>query len=181
MPGRIHPKKLLVEGATDRRVIPELVEANGIPWEDPAGNPRVFIKAFDGIKDLLTSGVINSEIKATGAEIIGIMVDANRDAQARFRRIRDRCSQQFPNLPDILPREGLITSQAGRKLGVWLMPDNESRGMLETFLTFLAPNEQDDVVDYAEQACTEAKARGGSVEARTLHEGEDPYVVGVAG
>ena len=33
MPPRIHPRKLLVEGATDKRVIPYLMEANGVAWE----------------------------------------------------------------------------------------------------------------------------------------------------
>lgn len=29
---RIHPKVLLVEGNEDKRVIPELIEANGVVW-----------------------------------------------------------------------------------------------------------------------------------------------------
>ncbi|NQT37117.1 MAG: hypothetical protein HQ581_06490, partial [Planctomycetes bacterium] len=135
MPNRIHPKKLLVEGDEDLRVIPELIEANGVPWGETAVDAIVFIKPFDGISNLLTPGVIGAELKATGAEIVGIMVDANDSAEQRFAQVRGHCVSQFPDLPDRLPSDGLIsTNSEGLKLGIWLMPDNQSRGMLETFL-----------------------------------------------
>ncbi|MDJ0733890.1 MAG: hypothetical protein QNJ47_07355 [Nostocaceae cyanobacterium] len=38
------PKKLIVEGEQDKRVIPEFIEANGITWEDEKGNPIVYIE-----------------------------------------------------------------------------------------------------------------------------------------
>lgn len=41
---RTQPRKLLVEGQTDKRVIPYLMEANGIAWEDADGNPIVAIE-----------------------------------------------------------------------------------------------------------------------------------------
>jgi len=30
-----------------------------------------------------------------------------------------------------------MTLESGIKFGVWMMPDNQSRGMLETFLAYL--------------------------------------------
>ncbi|MDJ0519368.1 MAG: hypothetical protein F6K22_28495 [Okeania sp. SIO2F4] len=49
---KLPPKnKLLVEGAEDKRVIPYLIEANDISWEDENKNPVVCIDSFDGIKN----------------------------------------------------------------------------------------------------------------------------------
>jgi len=63
-------------------------------------------------------------------------------------------------MPETLPVTGLIhANEDGRKVGVWLMPDNQSRGMLETFLMFLAPQD-DDVVEHAEEACKTARDLG---------------------
>jgi hypothetical protein len=60
-----------------------------------------------------------------------------------------------------LPSDGLIETNAdGLKLGVWLMPDNQSRGMLETFLMYLAPQDNDAVLRYAAEACRTAKEMG---------------------
>ena len=50
-PSRIRSRKLLVEGATDRRVIPWLMEANGVAWEHD-GQPVVYIEPNNGIEDL---------------------------------------------------------------------------------------------------------------------------------
>ena len=51
---RVHPKKLLVEGNTDKRVLPYLLEANGVTWE-AAGEPIVYIEPCDGIDQMLSS------------------------------------------------------------------------------------------------------------------------------
>lgn len=155
---KINPKKLLVEGKTERLVIPELMEARGVFWEDETYDYPVEIKAtFDGVDDLLKPATISTELKESGREIIGIIVDANSDAEKRFTRIRNGCREQFPELAEELPEDGLIQTNGDKKLGIWLMPDNKSHGMLETFLTFLAPDEQDQLVQYAEKTCSRAK------------------------
>ena len=68
---------------------------------------------------------------------------------------------EFPNIPEELPETGLIIKNAdGQKLGIWIMPDNRSHGMLETFLLFLAPNETDALVTLATDVCRQAKHLG---------------------
>ena len=42
----IKPKKLLVEGASEKRVIPELMEKNGVDW--PNHQIPVWIDSHDG-------------------------------------------------------------------------------------------------------------------------------------
>jgi len=161
MPRRMHPKKLLVEGSDDRRVIPELIEANGVPWGETPEEAVVYVQEFDGISNLTKPGVIETELKASGVEIVGIMADANDNSDQRWKQLRGRCLQQFPDLPDQLPWGGLIhANDEGLKLGIWLMPDNQSHGMLETFLMYLAPDENDGLVRHAEDACKEAKRIG---------------------
>jgi hypothetical protein len=43
------------------------------------------------------------------------------------------------NVPDILPETGLIIENETQKVGVWIMPNNNSNGMLEDFISFLVP------------------------------------------
>ena len=88
MPTRIHPKKLLVEGDEDKRVIPELIEANGVTWGEKADDAIVFIKQFGGISNLLRLAVIEAELKESGVEIVGIMIDANNGEVTAFFNTR---------------------------------------------------------------------------------------------
>ena len=91
-------RKLLVEGDTDKRVIPFLMEANGIEWER-SGRPVVYIEPYNGVEELLKPGVVEAELRASGLEILGVMVDANGDASDRWNRIRNLCRDEFDDLP----------------------------------------------------------------------------------
>jgi len=45
-------------------------------------------------------------------------------------------------LPNTLPETGLIhLTDTQIKFGIWMMPDNKMRGMLETFLAYMIPDE----------------------------------------
>jgi hypothetical protein len=63
---KIHPKKLLVEGREEMRVIPELAEAHGISWGDKKDTAIIYIKPTDGIENLLDSDNIYNEINDSG-------------------------------------------------------------------------------------------------------------------
>lgn len=89
----IHSKKLLVEGDTDKRVIPYLMEANGVAW-GPRDAPVVFIQPHGGIDELLTRRVIENELKASGLEALGILVDANGDGRRRVSGLC--CLDRYP-------------------------------------------------------------------------------------
>ncbi len=155
------PKKLLVEGEEDKRVIPQLIEAKGIRWGETRAEWVVEIKECNGFESMVEKDVIETELKASGLEVLGIIADANNDAGKRWRSLRNRCCGSFPELPDKLPASGLIhESEAGLKLGVWLMPDNRSHGMMETFLTYLVPDASSPVLQYAGSARDEARTLG---------------------
>ncbi|WLE98199.1 MAG: hypothetical protein QTN59_05040 [Candidatus Electrothrix communis] len=62
---RQHEKVLLVEGTEDLRVIPELVEANGIQWGDKEKDWIVQIKSMNGVEKLLDKERINIQLKGS--------------------------------------------------------------------------------------------------------------------
>ena len=71
------------------------------------------------------------------------------------------CSSAFGDLPDVLPPEGLIhQGEAGVRLGVWRMPDNQIEGMLETFLLCLAHKGSSKVRDFAFETANKARSLG---------------------
>ncbi len=152
--------KLLVEGEDDQRVIPELMEANGVPW-GARGSEVVRIKPTDGFANMTSRTLIETEWKESGLEALGLIADANADCQSRWTSLRNRCRTIVPSVPDDLPRKGLVvTSPNGKRLGIWLMPDNSSTGMLETFLAYLVPNGSDVLWQHAERVRDEAKQLG---------------------
>ena len=152
----IRPKKLLVEGGTDKRVVPFLMEANGVVWE-AAGQPVVYIEPYGGINDLLKPGVIESELKASGLEALGVMVDANGNAHNQWKRIRTRCHGQFNLLPQDIPAGGLENLHSdGPRFGVWIMPNNQFSGMLEDFLIQLIPDDSQRLYELAQNCVSEA-------------------------
>lgn len=161
MQSRSHERKLLVEGDDDKRVIPELMEANGIKWGETAKDAIVFIESLGGYQEILKPGLIQAELKASGLRILGVLLDANSSAETRWQELRQRCVPSFPNIPHELPEDGLIVENShGKRFGTWLLPDNRSRGMMETFLSFLVPSQQGALWDHAVQATDEARHHG---------------------
>ena len=155
------PRKLLVEGDTDKRVIPFLMEANGIEWER-SGRPVVRIDPYNGVGELLKPGVVEAELRASGLEALGVMVDANGDASDRWNRIKALCDARFEDLPDRIPQEGLETIHldTGVRFGVWIMPDNRFSGMLEDFLIRLIPEKSRVLYELAGKCAAEAARSG---------------------
>lgn len=161
MRSKVHPKRLLVEGREEQRVIPELIEKNGIAWGDSKDSWIVKIDEFDGVEKLLKPGVIEAELKSSGLSHLGILVDADEVLANRWTAIRDRCSKAFPNLPKTFPDTRIIVeNDVGLRLGVWIMPDNKTAGMLETFLGFLVPNTQDRLFVAAQESARNARELG---------------------
>mgnify|MGYP007114276937 CR=1 FL=1 len=160
MARRPHPKRLLVEGRREQFVIPHLIDGNGIPWGQRE-SPIVEIEEFNGVQNLLAAGAIEATFKSSGVTTVGVLVDADDDLDARWQAVRGRVISLFPNVPRQWPGTALIESNSGgQKLGVWIMPDNSTSGMIESFLQYLAPTSSEDLLDYARQVCVDVSARG---------------------
>ena len=161
-----HPKRLLVEGAKDRRVIPFLMEANSIFWPDHARPVEIAELGGNQLKDDDDEyGVgLSVHLKAPGLKTLGIVLDADKDAAATWRRVANRLRSSFDDVPVEPPVAGFVSALnvTGQRCGVWLMPDNSSAGMLETFLLSLISTTDSDLLVYATDCVDAAKMKGAS-------------------
>lgn len=138
------PRLLLVEGADDEHVVRHLLEQTH-------GTLNFDIEQLGGVARIRAE--IEAQAKVPGRTVLGIVVDANSDAAARWQSIRvalERADIQLPQLPD--PHGTIISPAAAGvpKVGVWLMPDNQRAGELEDFLAALIPPD-DDVWELAQR------------------------------
>ena len=160
MANRYKPKRLLVEGEEDKRVIPELMEANGVIWGNKKEEAPIQIEPYGGY-ERITAELISTELKASGLTALGLIVDADDNLSARWSSVRERCRISIRDIPEQLPETGLIhNTEAGIKFGIWIMPDNQMRGMLETFLAYMVPDESEPLWQYAQEVVGQAKNRG---------------------
>ncbi|NEP63042.1 MAG: hypothetical protein F6K31_40060 [Symploca sp. SIO2G7] len=151
------PNLLLVEGEQEKRTIPYLMEANGVDWGTKK-DPAVYIEPLGGDTNVIDSSLISAELKASGLRALGLMVDADDNPSGRWQSVRNSCLAAIPDIPEQLPETGLIHSLPNDiKFGVWIMPDNQMRGMLETFLAYMIPNESEPLWKYAQEAVSAAK------------------------
>ncbi len=153
------PKKLIVEGEQDKRVIPEFIEANGIPWGERRKEAIVDIESY-GSNTFINKDVISTELKAAGLTHLGLIVDADDNPSGHWESVRNACLKSIPDFPEKLPETGLIHTTNEIKFGVWIMPDNRMRGMLETFLAYMIPDESDTLWQHAQEVVKEAKTKG---------------------
>jgi hypothetical protein len=163
----IFNKKLIVEGEQDKRVIPQLMAANGVTW--PRGKEPVYIESY-GSDGFINNKKISARLKASGLTHLGLIIDADENPKDRWQSIRNAClkveeiQKSIDNLPEQMPETGLIINIPNGtefiKFGIWMMPDNENRGMLETFLAYMIKDESDPLWQYAQEVVTEAKTKG---------------------
>jgi hypothetical protein len=123
-------QKLLVEGNDDQHVVWALCQKYQLPHN------------FDvidcvGIEKLIQQ--IPIRFKQADIQTIGIIVDADAELNNRWISIKNILEKQNLNILDSCPRTGLIIQNETIKVGVWLMPNNEINGMIEDFISFLIP------------------------------------------
>ena len=120
---------LLVEGEDDKHVIMQLCKR--ISFE-----PEFYILSKGGIDNVLSS--IRNEIQVEGRKAVGIVVDANDDLNSRWGKMTERLRNAGIEPPDSPRPRGTVTGGSPR-VGIWLMPDNESNGELEDFVQKMIP------------------------------------------
>lgn len=125
------PHVLLVEGADDEHVVRHL-------WKlkDTSSDFEIIDKR--GVKPLLDS--IRVEVRAPGRRAVGIVVDADDHPEHRWNAISDRLRRAHVTPPSAPAPAGTIIDGRPR-IGVWLMPNNQSRGELEDFVARMIPEE----------------------------------------
>lgn len=160
--GKLHTKFLLTEGKDDIFAIASLM-GHYVPWGDKNHKDQwpVKIEAAGSVDELLKPSYISSCFKRSGLEAVGILLDADEDCKGRWESIRRACLPLHDDLPIELPSEGIINTKAGApRLGIWIMPDNGSAGMLETFLSYLLPTSSRGLWQHAIESTATAKEIG---------------------
>ena len=139
---------LLVEGVDDEHVMKHICGNHGIPHLDE-------IKEHGGAPNLLESVPVRIKASEEG-DIVGIVIDADTNLRTRWQSIRDRITTMgYENAPEApVPGGTIIDPPDGTllpRLGIWVMPDNRTDGILEDFLRFLVP-QPSVLLDHAENS-----------------------------
>jgi hypothetical protein len=132
MPGK---KILLVEGSDDEHVFKNICGQRSVGELDE-------IKPQQGVKNLLNN--LPVWLKDSDIEVLGVVLDADTDLAGRWDALKHRLLQAgYSVVPDRPASDGTILDPPADSLlprfGVWIMPDNQSKGILEDFLRFLVP------------------------------------------
>ncbi|MDR1383899.1 MAG: hypothetical protein LBJ67_08665 [Planctomycetaceae bacterium] len=123
-------QRLLVEGNDDKHVVFSLCQKYNIP-------KNFEIQDCHGVEALEEQ--IGEQLKVSDMITLGIMIDADIELQSRWISLRKKLLSLNFNVPDDLPETGLITKGERQTIGVWIMPNNNTNGMLEDFISFLIP------------------------------------------
>lgn len=131
---------LLVEGKNDQHVVWALCQQHNLPETFTVERSDQNHQEHSGVEQLLNS--IPVRLKTARLRVLGIVLDADTNAQTRWQAICGRLAQAgYSNLPASPAPEGVIITQPGKpKVGIWLMPDNQLPGMVESFAANLIPD-----------------------------------------
>ena len=136
---------LLVEGPDDRSAITGLMTKHGV-------SPNFNFVVATGIDNLLQK--LDLYLKNAAAYgMIGVVVDADKDIDARWQQLRDRLMKTGKYSCKKMPLAdgGMIIEaeepEQDAKIGIWIMPDNKYRGALENFLLEMVPKDDELMVE----------------------------------
>jgi hypothetical protein len=132
---------LLVEGLNDQHVVWALAKRHQLPQTFSVEIPEENNKR-GGISLVLDR--LRVELKRNKLKTLGIVIDADRNIDSQWQRIKDILVKSgYPIIPDHPQPEGwiqVLSDGVGRlKIGVWLMPNNQLPGILEDFVKALIP------------------------------------------
>lgn len=134
--------KLLVEGRDDLHVVANLLHKHGL-------ENRIHIEEKNGFPNLRDS--IKIEVIAPERQTLGIIADANDNPLGRWKSISKQLVKADCQVPENISSSGSIfEGPRNKRVGVWLMPDNQRSGELEDFVYDIIP-EHDPVLPQAEK------------------------------
>jgi hypothetical protein len=130
-------RTLLVEGPDDEHVLKHICGNRGILHLDA-------VTPLGSVDSLLESVPVRLKASEDG-DIVGVVIDADTDLAARWQSLTARLRRAgyvaVPGNPAvdgtiIEPPDGTLLP----RVGIWVMPDNQTTGILEDFLRFLVPS-----------------------------------------
>ena len=127
----IPPDLLLVEGENDEHVVEHLCRR-------VQTIPAFEIRSAGSVSELL--GAIEPEVLADGRRTLGVLMDADDCPPSRWEELRERFAAVAIETPAAAEPGGVIVPPTnGPRVGVWMMPDNQSPGELEDFVQTMVP------------------------------------------
>lgn len=146
-----YSQQLLVEGKDDKFFIKSFIKnlkiKESFETEECGGCPNLLRQLPILLKG---SGNLNT---------IGVVLDADTDLNKRWKEVCDilKESGKYDNIPATCDKKGTIIlprEEDDIKVGVWLMPNNNNKGMLEDFVSFLIPKD-DKLLPKVDKALSE--------------------------
>lgn len=154
---------LYVEGDADLHTVIHLLGRHGVVLDKDIG-PVIVKKAKND------HGVLDSMRTATRASTlrpVGFVIDADTPVADRWKSICDHLKDVGLVLPTSPPPEGFVeeSSETKSKVGVWIMPDNQTNaGRLEDLVKTLVPKD-DKLFPLAKSSTGEAAKLGAKIQA----------------
>ncbi len=125
---------LLVEGVDDKHVVEKLLYHANL-------HEHFNVRGKDGLPNIVKT--FSLEVKASGLQRIGIIVDADLSIAERWNQVRGMLGRagysDVPQTPD--PTGTVLEDPDLPVVGVWLMPNNIIEGMVEDFVACLVPSD----------------------------------------
>ena len=170
---RIQQNYMVTEDSDLQFVVAELMKSHIKNWGKDKNDWLVQIKTAGGVDDTLNHEVLFQELKESGLKTLGIVVDADDSCQAKWEGIKEFCRKAKAPIPQACPPNGLIVdkiigeSGVEARFGVWIMPNNNSDGMLESFCHGMIPAGNEKLLEYAVGCIDKAKTLGAPY--KTVH------------
>jgi hypothetical protein len=168
------PNWLIVEGETEKRLIPEVIEQSlGVTWAPNPNQYLVRIEAAGGYNSIMyppnqATPWIDTVRKASNVRAVGFCVDADSASGSRWESLRKHISDRITESPPAeLPQDGWVgdvhweTPNRPVRIGVWIMPDNRSAGDFESWVALLGAR-QTELWKHAETSVEKAAGIGGA-------------------
>lgn len=132
-----HRNVLLVEGPDDLHVVLHLYK------KMEGKDPNFCIRDMKGHANLLAD--VNNEIRGGNRDVVGVIVDADDDPDARWEEVVNKINEIGIAIPHTGREYGVV--EPGKpddesrwpRVGVWVMPDNQASGELEDFIDPMIP------------------------------------------
>ncbi|MSR58233.1 MAG: hypothetical protein EXS05_11220 [Planctomycetaceae bacterium] len=160
MPGSMERSKLHVEGQDDDHSVKHLLRRHGIDIEAKTSDSIYPVIHQVGSVEKLLEG-IEIAVKTSTERTIGFVLDADAPILSRWESVRQKLSDVGVEVPTELTPTGFIGESPTyrSRVGVWLMPDNQSDGILEDFLLKLI-DQNEKLIGYAINATDTATQHG---------------------
>lgn len=134
-------QKLLLEGKDDLFVTAEICEKAGIKHTFDL----IDCDGVDNIPGFLEQYCVQK--RRPDVSTLGVVLDADAFLKERWQSIKTQFERMGYNIPQSPDSQGTIIEGQGRnpRIGIWIMPNNTHSGMLEDFVKFLVP-ENDELL-----------------------------------